>query len=346
MRIIGVEEHFVTADVLKAWRSLDPQWQDFALKPSGEGESGRLLADLVGGRFEMMDGTGLDVQVLSLSAPGVQNLAPADAIVLQTESNDLLADTVRAHPDRLQGLAILATPAPAEAARELERAVTRLGLNGAMLFGRTRERNLDDPMFWPIFEAAAALQAPLHLHPQTPPLPVLAAYYSGFAVPVNDAFANHRIGWHYETGVQLLRLILSGVFDRFPSLQVIVGHWGEVVLFYLERLEPLAVIAKLERPLSDYLRSNVFITPSGMLSHRYLRWAIDLVGIDRILFSTDYPFEPASRAGARRFLEEADISDADREKIASGNWDRLCARIQREALTKFTNQYSGEKSDQ
>ena len=199
-----------------------------------------------------------------------------------------------------------------------------------MLFGRTRDRNFDHPDFWPIFEAAAALRAPLYLHPQTPPLSVRAAYYSGLDDAVNAAFATHGIGWHYDAGVQVLRLILSGVFDRFPSLQVILGHWGELVLFYLDRLEHLAAIAKLPRPLSDYVRNNLLVTPSGILSQQYLRWAIEIVGIDRILFATDYPFEISSRGGgARRFLQEADLTDADREKIASDNWNRLCAAIQR-----------------
>ena len=329
MRIIGLEEHFVTTDVLDAWRALDPRWRDLALKPSTEGERARRLAELDGQRFAAMQETGLDVQVLSLSTPGVQNLEPAEAVALQTASNDLLADTVRAHPARLQGLAALATPAPAEAARELERAVTKLGLNGAMLFGRTRERNLDHTDFWPIFEAADALNAPLYLHPQSPPPAVRDAYYGGFGGAADASLATHGIGWHYETGVQLLRLILSGVFDRFPGLQVIAGHWGEVVLFYLERVEKMPAVAKLARPLTEYFRTNVFLTPSGMFSHRYLRWATEIVGTERVLFATDYPFEFAPRAGARRFLEDADLSSADRENIASGNWDRLCAGIRR-----------------
>ena len=329
MKIIDLENHFVTPDVISAWRGLDPQWQDVAIKSSAEGESGRRLAELGGERLAAMDEAGVDVQVISLHAPGVQNLAPDAAVALQTASNDLLADAVHARPDRFQGLATLATPAPTEAARELERAVSRLGLNGAMLFGRTRERNLDHPDFWPIFEAAAALKAPLYLHPQSPPPAVRAAYYGGINDTLDSAFATHGIGWHYETGVQLLRLILAGVFDRFPDLRVIVGHWGEVVLFYLERIDQLARAAKLERPIPDYVRSNLLITPSGIFSHRYLRWAIEVIGVERILFSTDYPFVPARNGAARRFLEEADLSDADREKIASGNWERLCAGIRR-----------------
>jgi predicted TIM-barrel fold metal-dependent hydrolase len=198
-----------------------------------------------------------------------------------------------------------------------------------MLFGRTRESNLDQPEFLPIFEAAAALRAPLYLHPQSPVPTVRHAYYNGFGDPVDAALATYGIGWHYETGVQLLRLILSGIFDRFPDLQVIAGHWGEVVLFYLERIEQLAVGRKLARSMNEYVHNNVFVTPSGMLSHRYLSWATELVGVDRIMFATDYPFEKASRSGARRFLEEAALSDADRQKIASGNWDHLCAAIRR-----------------
>ncbi len=329
MRVVGLEEHFVTGDVLNAWRGLDPRWQDLAVKPSEAGETGRRLAELGSERFAAMDQTGLDVQVLSLTTPGVQNLAPHDAKALQTATNDLLANTVRARPDRLQGFATLATPAPAAAASELERAVTKLGLNGAMLFGRTRERDIEHPDFWPIYEAAAALRAPLHLHPQSPPPTVRAAYYVGFDEFVDAAFTTHAIGWHYDTGVQLLRLILAGVFDRFPELQVIVGHWGEMVLYYLERIEHLDVTAGLKRPIAEYFRSNVHITASGMLSQRYLRWATEIVGVDRIMFSTDYPFEPASQRGGRRFLEEADLTETDRESIASSNWDRLCAGIKR-----------------
>ena len=137
---------------------------------------------------------------------------------------------------------------PPKQRSKLERAVTTLEMNGAMLCGRTRKRNLDHRDFWPIFEAAAALNAPLYIHPQSPLPAVRAAYYSGFDDAVDAAFATYGIGWHYETGIQLLRLILSGVFDRFPGLQVIVGHWGEMVLFYLERIEHLARAAKLEPP--------------------------------------------------------------------------------------------------
>ncbi|MGY5120038.1 amidohydrolase family protein [Streptomyces sp. 900105755] len=329
MRIIGLEEHFVIEEVLDAWRALDAQWQDLSLRPSTQGEPARRLADLEGERFAAMDDSGVDVQVLSLSTPGVQNLERADAVALQKVSNDRVAEVVRAHPDRYQGLATLATPDPDAAADELRRAVTSLGLNGAMLFGRTRGKNLDDPAFWPILEAAQALNAPLYLHPQSPPPAVRSAYYAGLGDAMDASLATHGIGWHYETGVQLLRLILGGVLDRFPDLQIIAGHWGEVVLFYLERLETIPAAAKLERRLADYFRENVYLTPSGMFTQRYLRWATEIVSPERVLFATDYPFELAPDGGARRFLLEADLDQRTREGIASANWERLCAGIRR-----------------
>ncbi|WP_246725237.1 amidohydrolase family protein [Beijerinckia sp. L45] len=329
VKIIGLEEHFVTSDVLAAWRELDPKWQDVALKQSDRGDVERRLIDLAAERLASMDETGLDVQVLSLTAPGVQSLESGKAAALQTASNDLLAEAIRRRPDRFQGLATLATPDPNAAARELERAVTRLHLNGAMLFGRTRDRNLDHPANWAIFEAAAALRAPLYLHPQSPTPAVREAIYGGFGEPLDGALSTFGLGWHYETGVQLLRLVLSGVFDRFPDLQIVTGHWGEVVLFYLDRIDELTKPAKLERPVSHYFHRHVSITPGGIWSERYLRWAIEVLGIERILFSTDYPYRFTPDGGARRYLVEANLSDAEKDAIAHGNWDRLVDGIRR-----------------
>jgi len=329
MRVIGLEEHFVTAEVLRAWRALDPRWQDLSLIPSTRGETARRLAEVGDERLTAMDDAGVDVQVLSLSSPGVQSLDRGEAVALQTAANDVLSEVVRRRPDRFGGLATLATPDPPAAAAELERAVTRLGLDGAMVFGRTRDRTMDAPEFWPIYEAAAALRAPLYLHPQTPSPAVRDAYYGGYDPRLSAALATHGIGWHYETGVELLRLILAGVFDRFPDLQIIVGHWGELVLFYLDRIASLDELGTLRRPITDYFRTNVHITPSGVLSHRYRQWATDVIGVDRILFATDYPFVGVAEGGARTFLREAALSETDRAAVASGNWTRLRTAIRR-----------------
>lgn len=329
MKIIGLEEHFVTRDVLAAWHALDKQWQDPGLQHHERSEIGERLTDLARRRIADMDDTGMDVQVLSLTAPGLQSLEPEEAASLQVTINDLIANTIRQWPDRFQGFATLATSAPEAAASELRRAVTHLGLSGAMLFGRTRDRNLDHRDNWPIFETAAELRAPLYIHPQSPIPSVRDASYGGFGDEVDAAFATFGLGWHYETGVQMLRMILAGVFDRFPDLQLITGHWGEVVLFYLERIDGLARVTKLERPISDYFRRNVSVTPSGMWSERYLRWALEVLGPERIMFSSDYPYRYTPAGGARHFLESAELADADRRAIAHGNWERMVAGIRR-----------------
>jgi uncharacterized protein len=327
VKIVGLEEHYVTADVLKAWRRLDPRWQDPGMSSAGPTE--RPLLSLGDERLAVMDAAGVDTQVLSLTTPGVWNLDAADGVALQTACNDEAAAAVRAHPDRLQGFATLAAQRPEAAAAELSRAITTLGFNGALIFSRVRDTPIDHAEFWPIFEAAEALGAPLYLHPQAPPATVRAAYYGGFSDVVDAAFATHGVGWHYDAGVELLRLILAGVFDKFPRLQVILGHWGEMVPFYLDRIDRMASIASLPRTISEYLASNVYLTPGGVFSQRYLRWAVEVVGIDRIMFAADYPFVPTDGGLARGFLDEAELTLAEREQIGSGNWAQLCADIRR-----------------
>ncbi len=329
MKIIGLEEHFATAEIMEAWMRVDPRWSDLALKPSTEGEGANRLLDLGPARIAAMDEAGLDVAVLSLTTPGVQNIDADLAVSLARNANDALAAAVRAHPDRLQGFATLPTPAPQQAAKELDRAVRELGLHGAMLHGRTRDRNLSDQEFWPIFEAADALRAPLYLHPQSPQKGVLDAYYAGLGGELESLFARPGIGWHYEAGIQIIRLILAGVFDRFPNLQIVTGHWGEVVLFYLDRLDLLSTPAKLPRKISEYVQQHLSVTASGIYSQRYLQWSLEVLGPDRILFATDYPFGRAANGAARAFLESANLTEADRLKIASGNWENLCAQIRR-----------------
>ena len=329
MRTIGTEEHFVTDDVAMAWSRLKGLARDDSRAGVPPGDLGERLGEVGERRIAAMDETGLDVQVISLTSPGLHNLPANESSRLQVQTNDRIAEFVNVHPDRFQGFATLATPAPAAAAQELERAVTKLGLNGALLFGRTGERNLDHPDNWPIFEAAAALHAPLYIHPQVPQPRVRAALYAGFDDVIDNAFASHGIGWHYESGVQFLRLALAGVFDRFPDLQVLLGHWGEVVLFYLERADGLAMQAKLPQSFSEYVQRNAYITAGGVYSQRYLRWAVEVVGVERILFATDYPYRPGPEGGVERFLQSAGLDRGEQERIAAGNWDALVAGIQR-----------------
>lgn len=286
MKVIAIEEHFLTAEVRAAWSAQPPEDQD-ASQGLHLGEIEDRLDDLEDGRIQLMDESGVDVQVLSLTTPALHTLEREQSVMLAKRTNDLITATVARRPDRFQGFATLPTPSPEEAALELNRSVRDLGLKGALLCGRTQYKNLDHPDFWPIFETATRLRVPLFIHPQIPQRAVRDVYYSGFDSKLDLAFATFGLGWHYETGIQFLRMILAGVFDRFPELQIILGHWGEVVLFYTERLKSLDRVTKLQRPILDYMRQNLYVTPSGMFSHACLQRSIEIVGAERILFSTD-----------------------------------------------------------
>lgn len=278
-----------------------------------------------------MDEAGIDVQVLSLTAPGVEQLDATEAIPLARVTNDDLAAAIRRHPNRFAGFAALPVAAPDVAADELARTVRDYGFKGAMINGHSRGRYLDDGFFGPILERAETLQVPLYLHPASPPAPVIAASYAGFSPPVTAMLANAGWGWHIETAVHVLRMIVGGVFDRYPRLQVVIGHLGEALPFMMARLErtfgpgqPGSLhgnVAELARPIGAYFRENLHYTISGF---NYLPPFLGLlleVGAERIMFSADYPY--ASMAEARAFLDQIPVSPADRERIAHGNAERL-----------------------
>jgi hypothetical protein len=274
-----------------------------------------------------MDESGVDIQVLSVTTPALHNLEPEESVVLARHTNDRVAATIAKYPARFQGFATLPTASPEDAAMELERSVQDCGLAGAMLCGRTRDKNLDHPDFLPIFSIAAKLGVPVFVHPQIPQRAVRDVYYSGFGELIDTAFATFALGWHYEAGIQFVRLMLAGVFDQYPDLQIILGHWGEVVLFYLERLNSLARVANLQRPVADYMRNNLYITPSGMWNQSYLQRTLEIVGPERILFSTDYPYQYRPGGAGASFLNEAALSPEAKELFAHGNWERLTRTV-------------------
>jgi uncharacterized protein len=282
------------------------------------------LCDLDDGRVAAMDAAGVDVQILSLTSPGVEQLDAPEAVVFARETNDLLAEAVRRHPGRFAGFAALPTAAPEAAADELERTVRDHGFKGALINGHTRGRYLDDEFFWPILERAEALGVPIYLHPTPPPRPVIEASYTGnYAPGVTAGLATAAWGWHIETAIHALRLILGGAFDRYPNLQLVVGHMGETLPFMLPRID-LALpteMTKLDRPIGAYLRENLHYTFGGF---NWVQAFLDLllqVGVERIMFSADYPY--ASMDEARDFLDGLPVSPADREKIAHGNAEHL-----------------------
>jgi predicted TIM-barrel fold metal-dependent hydrolase len=325
MRLIAIEEHILPHAVRDAWNAAPPPYDPVSAIADG-GENGARLADLGAGRLALMDEQGVDVQVLSLTTPGLHNLAPAPSVEMAYRVNDLIAETCARHPRRFQGFAALPTPAADAAPRELERAVRELGLKGALLCGRTRERHLDHPDMRPMLAKAAELGVPLFIHPQTPLAAVRDANYSGVSEKADLALAAFGLGWHYEAGLQWVRLAAAGVFDELPDLQIILGHWGEVVLFYLERVSAVFERAlDLRRPLADYARKNLYVTGSGMWSETYLLRCLDIVGPERLLFSTDFPYQYRAGGAPRQFLDEVSLDDAARIGFAHGNWDRLTA---------------------
>ncbi len=320
MRTITLEEHFVTPAFLEGpGRSL--MQRQF---PPGHRLAGVVerLRDVGNGRIAEMDAAGIDMQVLSLNSPGVEQLNADEAIALARDTNDFLAGVIAAHPDRFAGFATVPTAAPEQAVGELERAIRELRFKGLLVNGHQQGKYLDDQRFEPILATAESLGVPIYIHPTQPPAPVVEAWYGGFRPELTYMFANAGWGWHIETAVHVLRMVLGGVFDRHPRLQVVVGHLGEGLPFMMSRVDIMEQqLTTLERPVSAYLRENVHYTFSGF---NYLPTFVDLlmqVGVDRIMFSADYPY--ASMAQARAFLEQVPVSPADRERIAHGNAERL-----------------------
>lgn len=321
MRTVTVEEHFSTPLFLAGLG------KEFGERLRGSGARGAKiydqLAEFGGKRVAEMDAAGIDVQVLSLNSPGVEQGEVAEQIALSRESNDLLAEAVKSHPARFAGLASLPIASPDKAAAELERTMKQLGFKGALINGHTQGRYLDDKFFEPILARAESLNAPIYLHPTVPPQAVVDALYSGFSPAVNGVLAASGWGWHIETGLHVIRMILGGVFDRHPKLQIVIGHLGEGLPFMLPRLNKNLPpeMTKLKRRMGEYLRENIHYTFGGF---NFPATFLDLlleVGADRIMFSVDYPY--GSMTEARTFLEQLPVSPADRELIAHGNAETL-----------------------
>lgn len=320
-KLIAIEEHFLTPGIRAAWAASAIGTEGTSGFDRGEVEA--RLDDLGDERLALMNESGVDVQVLSVTTPALHNLEPEESILLARQTNDLVASVVAKHPGRFEGFATLPTAAPDAAAEELERCVRELGLKGWMSCGRTREKNLDHPDFRPILRTAARLGVPVFIHPQIPQRAVRDVYYSGFGEPIDTAFAAFGMGWHYEAGMQFLRLVLAGVFEELPEFQIILGHWGEVVLFFVERMGGLAHVGKLPRPIIETMRRNLYVTSSGMWNEEYLRRTVEIVGPERILFSTDFPYQYRPGREARAFFESVPLTAEEKQMFGHENWERL-----------------------
>jgi predicted TIM-barrel fold metal-dependent hydrolase len=321
VRIITLEDHFAT-----------PMFQERF--PQGN-VSGHFLADrgrylgydisaellnLDDSRLAAMDAAGIDVQVVSLTMPGCEAFDGETAIAMATDANDRLAEAVRAHPTRLAGFASLPTASPATAAKELERAVTKLGFKGAMINGHVRGEFLDNQKYWVIFECAQALNVPIYLHPTIPHPDVLKAYFDGFYELATPAW-----GFAMDTCTHFLRLVFAGLFDAYPNLKMILGHLGEGLPFWIHRLNDHTQFAAKRRGLKkapeQYLRENLVVTTSGNFFAPAFLCTVLALGVDNVLFSVDWPYE--SNRIAADWLSHLQISEQDKEKICHLNAERV-----------------------
>jgi 5-carboxyvanillate decarboxylase len=270
-------------------------------------------------RIENMDANNVDMHILSLVMPGVQMFEPQQASELAQLANDRLSDVIRRHPTRFAGLASFAPQDPNAAVKEMERSISRLKLNGFIVNSHTGNAYLDDPRFAPILEAAEALGAPLYIHPRAPS--------DGMATPFRDYRLEGAVwGYGIETATHILRLIFGGIFDRFPKLQVVIGHMGEALPFWLGRLDFMGAPGaragrKNQLKPSEYFQRNITITTSGVEDPLALKYCIDKIGVDRIMWAIDYPFQPTAASVA--FIETAPMSDSDRVKVAYRNAERI-----------------------
>jgi predicted TIM-barrel fold metal-dependent hydrolase len=318
MRTIAIEEHFLADGFREA---MNRQEESSARAVFARVEE--KLSDLGATRLKDMDEGGIDLQVLSHNVVNLEILSVSETVTLARQANDQLAAAVAAHPDRFAGFATLPMTDPKAAADELERAVNSLGFKGAFISGTTNGLFLDDPSFLPILERAAALDVPIYIHPAPPPEVVRKAYYDGFDPTVSRFLSTSGWGWHSEVGIHSLRLILAGVFDRWPNLQIIIGHMGEMIPFMLARIDnTLTPAAKnLQHKVSDYFLQNFYITTSGFFTDPPFLLTLQTFGVDRIIFSVDYPY--SSNVLGRTFLDNSSISPADKEKISYLNAERL-----------------------
>ncbi|TPW77928.1 amidohydrolase family protein [Schumannella soli] len=313
---IAIEEHWILPELDSALRRLPADRSDPSLALNDHGGAREKLLDLSGRRLADMDALGIDLQILSLAPPGAGPLDQDEAIALSRAANDRAAAAAAEHPDRFRFLATLPMSAPRAVAAELHRAVG-VGAVGAMVYGRTGDTALDDPGTEPLFEAAERLHVPLFVHPQIPPQSVRQAEYAGFSPDVELALASFAWGWHVEAGTAVLRMIAAGVFDRHPGLQVVLGHWGELLLLWRERARSVGRIARLERSVDQIIAENLHVTSSGMLDAEVLRHVLTITSIDRLMLSIDYPFQQPGADELDEFL--SDFSVVDRAAFGATN---------------------------
>jgi 5-carboxyvanillate decarboxylase len=350
--LIGLEEHFAFPEWIDRVLTLGREKPgDFDLdtidwfvnRPHPFSLMGRLALDFTESRLPRMDQAGVQVAVLSLLAPGVQSFDADTGTALAQTANDFLAETILRYPTRFAGLAVFAPQDPRRAVQEIDRAITRLKLHGLVVNSHTNGEYLDEKKYWPIFEAAQGLDVPIYIHPRNPPRE-LQKYLIGPGMDLR----NVAWGFHMETGLHVARLMSSGVFDQFPALKIVLGHLGEGVPFYLFRMETFHErIAK--RRAREYFAENFWITTSGMHMQRVdlcqpvLKFCREMVGAERIMFASDYPFANPKSAADSVLTTPLPISDL--RQIAYENAAKLLRiELAPEVLQRATEGFEQQRS--
>jgi 5-carboxyvanillate decarboxylase len=331
---IAAEEAWAPPELIARYRALladgshhDPGfeslWGFYGRNPAVGGVMER-MQDLGARRLADMDATGIARQILSLTAPGVQVFDADTAAGLARSSNEQLSQAIRKYPDRFAGLAAIAPQNPRAAAQELERGVRTLGLKGAIVNSHTRGEYLDDPKFWDIFAAAESLHVPIYLHPTTPSPAMIAPF-------LERGLDGAIFGFAVETGLHMLRIIVSGVFDRFPKLKIVTGHLGEGLPYWLFRIDFMHArmvaagrypsVGKLDRRPSEYLKENFYVTTSGMAWAPPILYAQQVLGVDRVLYAMDYPYQFVP--DEVKVTDDLPISDADKKMLYQTNAERV-----------------------
>jgi 2,3-dihydroxybenzoate decarboxylase len=333
---IATEEAYAPPELFERYRKLlasgkvdDPGFESlmgfYLTNPSPRIKDVRdRLEDVGAGRLHDMDLSGIQRQILSLTAPGVQVFDPDTAVGFAESFNDQLSEAIARHPTRFSGLAAIAPQNPAAAAKELERAVNRLGLKGAIVNSHTHGEYLDDEKFWDIFAAAEALDVPVYIHPTSPPKSMIQPF-------LDRGLDGAIFGFAVETGLHLLRIVVAGVFDRFPKLQIVVGHLGEGLPYWLFRIDFMHTrmvasnrypnVKPLQRLPSSYLKENVHVTTSGMAWQPPILYAQSVLGINRVMYAMDYPYQYVPEEVL--VTDDLPISDADKKKLYQTNAERV-----------------------
>jgi uncharacterized protein len=325
MRVVALEEHF-TAPALV--RRIDPDaikrrgFRPRKLAPGGPNPM-ELASEIGERRLQSMDEAGITVQVLSNTGPGPDLVPGPDGVTMAREMNDHLAAAIAGHPDRFAGFAVLPMQSPDAVAAELVRAVKDLRFVGALINGTTEGHFLDHPSYDGLLAAAMELDVPVYIHPHLAPEAVRQAYFSDLQPGASRVLEAAGWGWHSETAIHVLRLVLSGALDRHPRLKLIIGHMGEMLPMMLARIDGVFAldIEHLKRPIGRTILDQVWLTTSGIFSQPPFLAALLTFGIDRIMFSVDYPYAP--NAKGRAFLDRLSLSPADMAKLTHGNADAL-----------------------